>query len=261
MLGYAMMSSDTLRKALQIALKYYRTSGPLCDFSFDFGSEEGAQEVLIQADDVFDLGDELLRLVIEDLFSGFPPLLKMLVGRDLPLLRVEFSYPQPAHLADYQQRFKCPLIFNAATNRFVLSKQYLDLPLVQADADAALMFEESCRNLLHEIEDHDSLSNRIRKVLLSSPGNLMSADEMAENLHIGTRTLRRRLAREQASYQKLLDEVRGRIAIDYLKTTTLSSQQIAELLGYTEATNFRRAFVRWTGCSPGRYRKTAATVG
>ncbi len=260
MLGYAMMSSDTLRQALHIALKYYRTSGPVCNFSFDFSAGDKKNEVLIQADDVFNLGDALLPLVIEDLFTGFPPLLKLLVGRTLAPIRVEFSYPEPAYVADYQLRFCCPLVFEAPTNRFVLNNRYLDLPLVQADSDAALMFEESCRTLLKEIESDDSLANRIRKNLLSSPGNLISADEMAHNLNMGTRTLRRRLAVENSSYQQLLDEVRGRIAIDYLKTTNLSSQEIAELLGYTEATNFRRAFIRWTGCSPGSYRKQSSTT-
>ena len=251
MLGYAMMSSDTLRQALNIALKYYRTSGPLCEFSFHFRDSE----VLIQADNSFYLGEDLLPLVIEDLFASFPPLLDRLLGEPLLPRRVEFSYPAPPHASEYKHHFACPVEFNAPTNRFVLDARALDLPLVQADADAALVFEESCRNLLLEIETHDSLANRMRKTLISSPGRLMSADEMAKYLNIGTRTLRRRLAREKTSYQKILDEVRARLASDYLKTTLLSNQEIAELLGYTEATNFRRAFIRWMGCSPGSYRK------
>jgi AraC-like DNA-binding protein len=137
----------------------------------------------------------------------------------------------------------------------VLDTASLALPLAQADADSAVMFERSCRELLNEIERHDSLANELRHLLLSSPGNLPDAATAAAKMRLGERTLRRRLADEGTTFQAILDEVRCRIATDYLVSTHLSTQEIAELLGFSEATNFRRAFLRWTQRSPTSYRK------
>jgi AraC-like DNA-binding protein len=84
---------------------------------------------------------------------------------------------------------------------------------------------------------------------------LPDAAAAAAKMRLGERTLRRRLADEGTTFQSILDEVRCHIATDYLVTTHLSTQEIAELLGFSEATNFRRAFMRWTQRSPTSYRK------
>jgi AraC-like DNA-binding protein len=78
---------------------------------------------------------------------------------------------------------------------------------------------------------------------------------VAAKLSIGTRTLRRRLKALGTSYQKVLDDVKKQLAMEYLQTTTLSVQEISDLLGYSEVTNFRRAFVKWADVSPYQYRK------
>jgi AraC-like DNA-binding protein len=251
MLGYAMMSSATLQQAIQIALRYYRTAGPL--FELSFGLDDA--RLVITVDDVFDLGTPLRRLVTEDLFTSFPPLLALLVGKAIDPEIVELDYPEPPHAARYASTFNCPVRFDAPLSRFVLGSAALALPLLSADADSAVLFERSCRELLAEIERHASLANELRQLLLASPGKLPDAAAAASRLHIGERTLRRRLAVERTSYQQVLDEVRSRIAIDYLMTTHLSTQEIAMLLGFSEATNFRRAFVRWTRRTPSSYRK------
>jgi AraC-like DNA-binding protein len=61
------------------------------------------------------------------------------------------------------------------------------------------------------------------------------------------------------NYQKILDDVRKGLAIEYLLTTNLSVQDISELLGYSEVTNFRRAFLKWSSVSPYQYRKNSGT--
>jgi AraC-like DNA-binding protein len=251
MLGYAMMSCATLGQAIQIALKYYRTAGPLFDLTFEMDDER----LVVRADNVFDLGPELLTLVTEELITAFPLLLDSLVGTPVAPLRVDLGYPDPGRAALYSTTFGCPIEFDALCTRYVLGADALALPLVQADADSAVMFERSCRELLAEIERHDSLANELRQLLLSMPGKLPDAATAASRLRLGERTLRRRLAEEGTTFQAVLDEVRCHVATDYLVSTHLSMQEIAELLGFSEATNFRRAFLRWTRRTPTSYRK------
>ncbi len=251
MLGYAMMSCATLRQVIQIALKYYRTAGPLLELSFEMDD----QRLVIGVANVFSLDTAQLILATEQLFTAFPLLLDVLVGKPVAPQQVDFSYvtPPTAHL--YAARFDCPVRFDAPDTRFVLGADALALPLAQADADSAVMFERSCRQLLQEIEARDSLTNTLRQLLLDSPGSLPDAAAAAKCLHLGERTLRRRLADEGTTFQSTLDEVRCHLATDYLVSTHLSTQEIAELLGFSEATNFRRAFLRWTRRSPTSFRR------
>ena len=72
------------------------------------------------------------------------------------------------------------------------------------------------------------------------------------------RTLRRQLSVLGTSYRQLLDQVRSDLARQYLENSNMSVEQVAQLLGYTETTNFRRAFKRWLGVSPRDYRTQSA---
>ncbi|EPZ84742.1 DNA-binding helix-turn-helix protein [Burkholderia cenocepacia K56-2Valvano] len=70
-----------------------------------------------------------------------------------------------------------------------------------------------------------------------------------------SRTLRRKLEAEGTSYSELLTSVRKALAIDYLSTTTLSTEDIALTLGFSDAVGFRHAFKRWTGTTPSDVRR------
>lgn len=252
-LGYAMMASPTLEHAINIALRYYRTQGPLFELTID---KHVPGELIVRVMDSFNLNQKVLTWVIEELFSSIPPLLHLLVGSSVPIRRIEFSYPKPWYIHRYQRVFESPLFFSKDNNQFVIDNELLTFPLAQADADSALFFERTCRELLAEIERESSLSNEIRQRLLTTPGRPASAEEMAIFLNVGTRTLRRRLNHEGTSYQSILNGVRSSLAVDYLTTTELTTQEIGELLGFTEATNFRRAFMSWTNRTPKSFRNS-----
>jgi AraC-like DNA-binding protein len=93
---------------------------------------------------------------------------------------------------------------------------------------------------------------------LDSVGNFPTAQQMADQLHVSKRTLYRRLADLNVSYQEILDSTRTRLADEYLAATTLSMDEIAERLGFSDTSNFRKAYCHWTGISPNQYRKKFA---
>jgi AraC-like DNA-binding protein len=107
----------------------------------------------------------------------------------------------------------------------------------------------------HVLEIEDDIVTSICNLLLSTPGEFPKLDAVASKLSLGARTLRRRLNELGTSYQRILDDVRKELATEYLRTTNLTVQEIAEILGYSEVTNFRRAFMRWVELSPYQYRK------
>jgi AraC-like DNA-binding protein len=117
------------------------------------------------------------------------------------------------------------------------------------------MCEQQCEALLASLDVHDGLLTRVRRLLLARPGDFPDLLSAAQALHTSGRSLRRHLSELGTSYQQVLDEVRKRLALQYLTTTHLPLYEIAFLLGFSDPSNFRRAFKKWTGKSPGEYRR------
>jgi AraC-like DNA-binding protein len=95
---------------------------------------------------------------------------------------------------------------------------------------------------------------RVRE-LLPLPEGFRSLEDIAQQIGVSPRTLKRRLADGGTSYSELLDEQRQERALLLLRDESLSREQIAERLGYSDAANFTRAFRRWTGKTPGMVRR------
>ncbi|MFT4714465.1 MAG: AraC-like DNA-binding protein [Candidatus Azotimanducaceae bacterium] len=250
LLGYAMMSSATLEKAVQIGVKYHRMAGSLFDLAFV--KEE--QHAVLRLDEVL-AKDDVGQYVTESLFVGLTPLIGLLIGESFQPTEVHFDYPQPAYAAKFEAAFGCPVYFEKPFCEFHFDVELLTHALAEADSNTALTCEESCRKILSQLDIGVDIISNICHLLLSTPGEFPKLDAIANKLSIGTRTLRRRLKGLGTSYQKILDDVKKELAIEYLQTTTLSVQEISDLLGYSEVTNFRRAFVKWVHLSPYQYRK------
>ena len=104
------------------------------------------------------------------------------------------------------------------------------------------------------LNDLDEKRYRISELLIEQPGRYPSIETIASQLNMHPRALRRRLEAEGTSYRELLAEVRMRLAIEYLRKTQMTNEEIASRLGYSEAANFRHAFARWTRKSPSAFR-------
>lgn len=128
-------------------------------------------------------------------------------------------------------------------------------PSVTGQRLSALLGDRS-RAAYERARTSTRLSERLLVVMAESFGQVYKADLAARMLKTSERTMRRRLASEQTSFQQVLDQFRAAVARDYLADTSLPTQLIGELLGFTEATNFRRAFIRWAGESPHQFRRS-----
>lgn len=250
LLGYAMMSSATLERAVQIAVKYHKTAGAMFELSF----EKGPGEAVLRLDHLM-APEHISRYVIEDLFTGIAPLIELLLDQPFTPQRVCLNYAPILPVPVYENAFGCEVLFDQPYCEYHLPEALLAEPLAGADSITAESCENACRQLLTQMEIEADLVSRICHMLLSTPGEFPRLDMVAERLSIGTRTLRRRLRSLGTSYQKILDDVKKQLAMEYLQTTTLSVQEISDLLGYSEVTNFRRAFVKWADISPYQYRK------
>jgi len=253
LMGFAMISNKDLCSPLQFGATYHPITGTMLEIKLV--DDEQSQQVFFELDCLFDLDSDLYRNVHEETLATFPPLLECLCGHRVETASLDLVYPEPPHAHLYEDVFGVKPKFNADTTRFGIDRGAMDLPVVSSDPDAAILLENSCQIILPEFTEENSFINSVRKNILGTLGNVMSREELASSLNVSKRTLTRRLASQNTSYIKLTNKVREQAAKDYLKRTDLAIKQVGDILGYTEPTNFRRAFLRWTGQSPKEYRQ------
>jgi AraC-like DNA-binding protein len=250
LLGYAMMSTATLEQAVQLAVKYHKVAGAMFELAFDVEGDEA----VVRIEHLLP-GGRVGQYTVEELFAGMSRLIGLLLGRDHKPSRILLNFEAPHYAEKHLQCFRCPVIFGQSSCQYRFSRGELTESLVVADDNTARMCKKSRRKLFNQIEIDDDIVSSICNLLLSTPGEFPKLDAVASKLSLGARTLRRRLNELGTSYQRILDGVRREMAIEYLQTTNLTVQEIAEILGYSEVTNFRRAFMRWVELSPYQYRK------
>ncbi len=116
--------------------------------------------------------------------------------------------------------------------------------------------------MLNEFENAHSFSGRIQNLLLReiADGRFPDIEGISLTFGYSIRTLRRKLKSEGMTFQHIKDQVRKDLAITYLEDSNLTIQKIGEMLGFSEATNFRKAFTRWTGYTPIAFRLRRRSV-
>lgn len=172
-----------------------------------------------------------------------------LVANEHQILGVDFSYPEPAWGHIYRRYFKCPVRFNQPQTRLMIDADVAHYELPLANRQMAVTAEEK---LFENIPTRTLclLPLRLRRLLLRCYGAFPSLESAANNLGMSGRTLSRKLAEESTTYQQILDAVREKLATEYFLRGGESVTQIALILGFTDSSNFAKAFRRWTGVSP-----------
>lgn len=124
-------------------------------------------------------------------------------------------------------------------------------PFVSENARMWDFFIPGLKERLSELTTDARTEDRVRSALLEMlPSGQSSISDTAKRLAVSTRTLQRRLGAEGTNYQTVLDRVREKLALHYLKNSTLSGAQISYLLGYQDPNSFFRAFHAWCGTTP-----------
>lgn len=182
-------------------------------------------------------------------------LLNWFAGRSLPLLRVEFAFPEPARGALWRQLFRAPVLFDCEHSSLRYDMDALDQPNVQSEQTLSVFLQSAPYRLIVPSYREARLSERVLALLGEDMRQAPpSAEHISRQLGMSVSTLRRQLLEEGTSYQRLKDERRMAAAMRYLATRELSHAQISQLLGFTEVSAFFRAFKRWTGDTPSAYR-------
>ncbi len=151
---------------------------------------------------------------------------------------------------------RCPLVYQQALNHIAIDLHSCEQQLPTADPEFALLSDQLAMSRLNQIDN--TLTNQVRQIIHQElPNGDLSETMVADKLHMSSRSLQRKLNDEQTNYHLLLTDVRKTLAQTYIRSTQLSLNEIAYLLGFNNQANFTRAFKSWFALSPSQYRQTA----
>lgn len=186
-----------------------------------------------------------------------------LVGQTLPLVRVQLPGEPDNTSRRYASLFQCPLEFGADVPALVLEESLLASPVVQTEASLQRFLRNAPYPLMTDDLEYapTSCAARVRHLFASDfHHRLPTAEEIAERLHMSPRSLHRHLQQENTSFQQLKDEHRRDLALAYMDRQELNITSVSLLMGFQDPSAFHRSFKRWTGLSPGDYRRRQRTT-
>jgi AraC-like DNA-binding protein len=187
------------------------------------------------------------------LLSGF----RIVTQRDLVPLEACFPYPAPADTATHRRLFRCPLLFGQKRPMIVLRGSDLNLPIATADETLLGYLDRLAEQARQELSRDDTTADGVRRVLWQEMADGSPAiGTVAARLGLSGRSLQRRLAEEGTSFKDVLDSFRRGVARHLLSERDVAVYEVAYLLGYSDPSAFHRAFRRWHGDSPRRFRSS-----
>jgi len=252
-LGFAWLASDSLYDALSRMVRYTRAVFTGLELELTLAGEECClaigrasrkREVEDELRDAFWAG--MINLCRVSLTDGFAP---------LRLLRCR---REPPCVADFYGLFRAPISFGAERDAMFFHRDDVERPLPTSNRILARTNEKVVADYLARLDNAsfpDALRTRLVEIL---PSGTVEAEHLAREFNLSLRTLQRRLTRAGTSFSELLDEARRVLALRYIGEDRLSIKEATYMLGFSEPANFTRAFRRWTGLSPTRYRQRAA---
>lgn len=254
-LGLAAAASGSLGEALTLIARFLALRAPL--LQLEVSPESGG--LWARFEPAMELG-EARTFVLEAALVMLERLLQGLSARDFREARIELPWSRPAWARHYAAFLASPLRFDARAARLWLPEALAQAPCLSADAAALAFARAECERRLAETSPRLDFVAALRRRLQACEGGYPDAMQMAAELGLSSRSFFRRLADEGLRWRGLLDEARCARALQLLRETDLPVEQVAERLGYADASNFSRCLRRWCGRSARELRQGAGRV-
>ncbi|MCM6776426.1 AraC family transcriptional regulator [Nocardia sp. CDC159] len=246
-LGFAVMSSSTLRHALEIAVRH----ADLLFTCAHFNLHDHGDEIWLLRDD-HNVPRALKRFVLERDIAALTTIQQDLIQIKVPTARVEVALePHPVYEMFAALFGAERVVFSAPETVLGWPSTALENPLPLANPATVRYYEQQCADLVQRRRDRGGVSGQVRELLIRC-GRITDQGRIAAELGLSVRTLRRRLADEGTTFRELNLETVGVLAEELLMAG-LTVEQVADRLGYSSVSAFTAAFRSWKGQSPGQF--------
>lgn len=251
-LGFALLSSSTLRAFCQRWVRYHSFITTMGEVSID---ETGSPPALVFPSQQPKPESTVGRVLIDGQIATVLKLIRFMYRPDYRPIGVDLICPKIPGTEGIYEKYLGPNVnFSAHRNCIYFDQSDLDARLPAANAELARQNDEAVLNFLARLDRANVVAQAHAKLIELLPSGDCSKAKVASALFMSVRTLHNRLADSGTTYQQLLDRTRRELAEQYMRQPNISVSEVAYLLGFSDCSNFSRAFHRWTGHSPSDFR-------
>jgi AraC-like DNA-binding protein len=254
-LGFSWLASDSLLHALERLVRFSKLISNVARFRLE-RTEQTIELVAYDLDKLPDCPDS----VVDAVMAVFLRMCRITAGSSINPVRVDLVHSRPPCEHEFNKVFCTPVEFNAADNRLCFDKVSLEARLPSGNPELARINDQSVIDYLARF-DGDNTSMQVRtRIIEQLPAGTPRQHSIARELNISLRSMQRKLRDDEGtSFTDLLDGTRRELARHYVRETHRPLGEISYLLGFSEPSSFTRAFRRWTGVSPQKFRDNAGS--
>lgn len=187
--------------------------------------------------------------LVESAMAGLASVSQWLSHRPLPW-QFQFSYRCPPWPEQYQVHLGERLHFERCMDAMLLPRHYLDMPWPRGASTGWQAARQQCDQQIQQLGFAHSARQQLYRFLQQAITSPPTLQDVANHYGSSPATIKRRLKQQGCHYQRLLDEVRLHQAILWIQFDGMTPDQVCRRLNFSDSTNFRRAFKRWSGLTP-----------
>ncbi len=251
-LGFAWLASDTLYDAFSRLARFDKLLNTLLEVNVE------------ETDQSFDLyfsGTErwpdFVHAATDCALAIIVNMCRITFGRDIAPQNVHMQRDKPESTRVFDSVFRCPIRYGTEKLFLSFDKSLVKQPLPMANPELARQNDQTVIQYLSRFEKNSIIMKVRANIIDKLPAGTPDQESIASSLNLSLRSLQRKLKDEETSYRNLLEDTRRQLAMEYIKESHRTISEITFLLGFTEPSNFTRAFKRWTGHSPAEFRQLA----
>jgi AraC-like DNA-binding protein len=248
-----MQSSPNLKVAFERLCEY----GKLATDMFTYSWEKQAEHVVLKFQPAvvwMSVSKDSARQAVEQAMAGTLNVFSLLTGQKIYPVQVQFEFSKPKNLSEYDRIFQSAIQFSADSNQLIILNADMNRPVIGYDVSLFALFDALIQERVNTLTDKKSFQDLVKNILLTEfKVQIPSLEIIASRLNMTQRTFQRKLLEEGTTYRKLSGSVRKELALQLIKKSNHKMEEIAQMLGYSDASSFRRAFKQWTDNNPSDY--------
>lgn len=255
-LGYIVMNCSTLSGALERMCRYEEVVGNFVQTSLSVGKGEATLSFDIKMPD-----SKNIRHCYEASVSSVVNMIRAITGKEIKLRSVTFQHDAPENRREHDRILGSSALFGQVETTIVFDRKDLETPIAMHNPGLLELFEQHAKNLIDLANSENYYTRKVNALILKwladgTPG----IDRVAKELSLSVRSLQTKLNEEGVTFRKLLENIRKELSTGYLKDRHFSIDDITYLLGFSEPSIFRKTFKKWTGVTPGYYRRGSSIL-
>ncbi|HEY5824534.1 MAG TPA: AraC family transcriptional regulator [Cyclobacteriaceae bacterium] len=243
LVGHLMQSAPNLKDAFQSVCQYSEVATDM----FQYKMIQRGEETVLQFESHpiwIATSPKSAQHATEQAMAGTLNAFYLLSGQPVYPSRTDFNHKRLSGLKEYERVFNSALNFSSKANELIFKRSQLELTVLSYDRSLFAVFDDLLKE--RKARKDENVRTQLRTIILNEfKGQIPSIEILAARLNFTVRSLQRKLKEEGISFRELSTRIRNEVSTQLLNSKTLKVKEVARLLGYSEASAFRRAAKKW----------------